>query len=241
MWAGTKLLALAAIALVLSFQPTWVAIGLAGGVVFTGVLLARIPRSAVPRLPRLFWVAFAITALLSLRSTARPLSHVAGVQVSLGGVEIWARLSALAMVVLAAAALISWTTALAEVGPALSRLGAPFKWLRLPIDEWATTVALSIRCLPMLVDEVRTMTSARRLRPNTRRPRESRLNWWTREGHDLLLASLSVSLRRATELGDAIEARGGFGPVIGTGAKPGRRDAVALGLVAGLCLAAFLL
>ena len=240
LWAGTKLLGLAGVALVLSFQPTWAAIGMVGTVVFAGLLLARIPRGAVPRLPRLFWGAFGLTAVLSVRSTARPLGHLAGVQVSWGGVEIWARLTALTVVVLAAAALVSWTTALAEVAPALSRLGTPFKWLRLPVDEWATTVALSIRCLPMLVDEVRTMTAARRLRPNTRRPRESRLNWWTREGHDLLMVALSVSLRRATELGDAIEARGGFGPVAGTGATPGRWDAVTLALVAGVCVAAVL-
>ena len=239
LWAGTKLLSLGAVALVLSLQPTWPAIGMAGGVVSAGVLLARIPRGAVPRLPRLFWVAFVLTAALSLRSTAHPLGHLAGVPVSWGGVEIWARLTALAAVVLGAAALISWTTALAEVAPALSRLGTPLKWMRLPVDEWATTVALSIRCLPMLIEEVRTMTAARRVRPSIRRPRESRVMWWTREGHDLLMAALSVSLRRATELGEAIEARGGFGSVAATGSMPGRWDAVTLGLVAGLCVAAF--
>ena len=79
---------------------------------------------------------------------------------SWGGLDDWTRIVALALTVFIAAALMSWTTPLAEVAPALARLGTPLRWLRLPIDEWAATVALSIRCLPLLIEEVRTLAAA---------------------------------------------------------------------------------
>jgi energy-coupling factor transport system permease protein len=52
------------------------------------------------------------------------------------------------------------------------------------------------------------------------------------EAQDLLLAALAVSLRRAHDLGEAIEARGGFGVVSGAGRRPHFRDLVALIIVA---------
>jgi energy-coupling factor transporter transmembrane protein EcfT len=238
LWAGTKLISLTMIALVLSFRPQWPAIGMGAALVAAGLVVARIPRGALPRLPRWFWIAFAVGAALTLRSAAVPLAHVAGVTVSLGGLEQWTRVISLTIVVLAAAALVSWTTSLAEVAPALSRLGTPLKWLRLPVDEWATAVALSIRCLPILMDEVRTMTAARKLRPNERRRGQSKLDWYSREAQDLLLASLSVSIRRANEMGEAVEARGGFGVISDSHSRPGWWDAVALGVVVGVCAAA---
>jgi len=60
------------------------------------------------------------------------------------------------------------------------------------------------------------------------------------EARDLLLASLTVSLRRAHELGDAIEARGGFGLVSDTRSGPRLLDGLALLLVAGAAAAALL-
>jgi energy-coupling factor transport system permease protein len=60
------------------------------------------------------------------------------------------------------------------------------------------------------------------------------------EARDLLLASLTVSLRRAHELGEAIEARGGFGLVSDTRSRPRVADAVALLVVAGVATGALL-
>lgn len=241
LWAGTKLLAIAAISLVLSYQPTWSAIAFTGGFVMVCILLARIPPGAAPRLPRWFFIGFALGAVLTLRSTQRPIAHVLGTAVSIGGVEEWARLALLALVILAGAALVSWTTPLAEVAPALARLGAPLRWLRVPVDEWAITVALSIRCLPLLIDEVRTLAAARRLRQQDVTDRAGRLQRLRREPQDLLVAALVVSLRRAHDLADAIEARGGFGLVSDSHSRPGRRDAAALIVVAAVVTAALLL
>ncbi len=240
LWAGTKILAVAAISLVLSIRPSWPAIGVLGGFVLASLILARIPPGAAPRLPRWFWIAFLLGGALSLRSNRAPLVHVGGLELSMGGLDQWARYTTLAAVILAAAALVSWTTRLAEVAPALARLGTPLRWLRLPVDEWAIASALSIRCLPLLTDEIRTLAAARRLRAREPEPGVGRLTRALIEARDLLLASLTVSLRRAHELGDAIEARGGFGLVSDTRSGPRSLDGVALLLVAGAAAAALL-
>jgi energy-coupling factor transporter transmembrane protein EcfT len=240
LWAGTKLIAVATIGGVLSFQPTWPAIAVSAAFVAFSLALARIPFGAAPRLPRWFLVGLAIGALLTLRSSQPPIAHVFGTTVSIGGVEEWARLTVLALVILAAAALLSWTTPMAEVAPALSVLGAPLRWVRIPVDEWAIAVALSIRCLPLLIDEVRTLAAARRLRRHDD-PQRARL-WqrWAREPQDLLVTALVVSLRRAHDLADAIDARGGFGVVSDSPSRPVFRDAVALVAVAAVAALAVL-
>jgi energy-coupling factor transport system permease protein len=131
--------------------------------------------------------------------------------------------------------------------------------LRVPVDEVAVTVALCVRCLPLLVDEMRTLLAARRLRPSRHarsitedssgRLRPVRhATQFTRtmrrvlaEPADLLGASLAVSMRRAGELGEAITARGGVSAGVGTRAGPAARDAIAGVLVVATCAAAFVL
>jgi energy-coupling factor transporter transmembrane protein EcfT len=241
LWAGTKLVAVVVLALVLGLKPTWPSIGAGAVLVALAWAVARIPRGALPRLPRWFFIGFALGALLTFRSTAPPTGHLLGIGVSWGGLEEWARITTLATVVFAAAAVMSWTTPLAEVAPALARLGTPLRWVRLPVDEWAAAIALSIRCLPLLIEEVRTLIAARRLRPSTRKPGDLRMYWLIQESQDLLFTALAVSLRRATELGEAIEARGGFGTVTGSTSGVTWRDAVAVVLLAGATTTAFLL
>jgi energy-coupling factor transporter transmembrane protein EcfT len=241
LWAGTKLVSVVALAIMLVLNPTWPAIAAGALLIALAWVVARIPRHSLPRPPRWFWIGFALGAFLTLRSSAKPVGHILGIHVSWGGLEEWARITALALVVLIAAAVMSWTTDLAEVAPALAKLGRPLRWVRLPVDEWAASIALSIRCLPLLIDEVRTLAAARRLRPSGRLEREPKWNWIVRDSQDLLFTSLAVSLRRATELGEAMEARGGFGSVSDSRSRPGWRDAVAMLVVATAVVAAFVL
>ncbi len=241
LWAGTKLVSVVVLAFALALKPTWPTIVAGAAVVALAWAVARIPRGALPRLPRWFFIGFALGALLTLRSSAQPIGRVVGFAISWGGLEEWARFSLLALVVFAAAAVTSWTTPLAEVAPSLARLGAPLRWVRLPVDEWASTVALSIRCLPLLIDEVRILVAARRLRPSSRPAREQRFGWLIREAQDLIFTTLAVSLRRATELGDAMEARGGYGAVSDGSSKPTWRDAIAVLLLVAAVVTGLLL
>ncbi len=61
--------------------------------------------------------------------------------------------------------MVSWTTEVADVAPAVAVLGRPLRALRIPVDEWAVAIALAMRACPMLLDEFRILYAARRLRP----------------------------------------------------------------------------
>jgi len=240
LWAGTKLLCLVAIALTLSVRPTWPVIGAMAGVVALGVGASRIPIGAVPRLPRWFWIAIALSAALAATAGGPPQLHLAGQSIGFGALADWARASVIAAVVITGAALVSWTTPVGEVAPAFRRLGAPLRVVRLPVDEWSAAIGLSFRCLPLLIDEVRTLAAVRRLRaPHAPPVEHSRrgLRKLVDDQMGLLLAALIVALRRAAELATAIEARGGLGVTSADRSGPEAIDFAVLGAMAMVAVA----
>ena len=215
-------------------NPVWPAIGAMAALVAVGILAARIPRGAVPRLPQWFWIAVGAGGALQTVAGGAPVVHVAGVAVGLGALDDWARITALAAVVLSAAALLSWTTPVGRVAPALSVLGRPVRRLGVPVDEWATAIGLCFRCLPLLVDEVRTLAAVRRLRAPHHHVGRRDLRRALAEPHQLLTAALVVALRRAGELAAAMDARGGVagGNTSADRSRPGLTDAAFLLAVA---------
>ena len=94
----------------------------------------------------------------------------------------------------------------------------------------------------MLIDEFRVLYAARRLRPRlvptTRRQRRKR---WALEVVDILAAGITVTLRRADEMGDAITARGGAGQISAVPSGPKRADWAALAIVVVVCAVALTL
>jgi energy-coupling factor transport system permease protein len=160
-------------------------------------------------------------------------------RIGLGGVDSYARFFALATVLLGASALVGWTTSMADVAPALARLGTPLRWLRLPVEEWAVTTALCIRCFPLLVGEFRTLLAVRRLRPRTTDEPAGMASLLS-DVIDILATTLAVSLRRAGELARAIESRGG--PRLSPRpVRVGLGDLAAASLGALTCVAVFML
>jgi energy-coupling factor transporter transmembrane protein EcfT len=241
LWAGTKLLAVVALSVALTINPTWPALAVVGAVLVGGIAVARVPGGAAPRFPRWLWLALAIGWLLAFLSSRKPLWHVGGIALSWGAGEEWLRFTVLGATILGLAWLLSWTTPLSEIAPALAKLGAPLRLVRLPVDELAVSVALGTRCLPLLIDEVRTLLAARRLRhrPGYHASWRSKLQ----EPHLLLSAALLVALRRAAELARAIDARGGVkGVTVPSTAGGGPRvtDALVFVMVAGAVAGAIL-
>lgn len=231
MWAGTKLIAVTAFGAVLSFKASWGAEAVLGACLAVTVGVARIPRGVAPRLPRWLWLALALGAGAALLSGGSPTVHVGGLSIGLGSLEQWARFVVLTVLLLLAAGLVGWTTPLADLAPALSRLLGPLRRLRLPVEELVVAVSLSVRCLPLLVDELRVLYAARRVRRPSA-PKSAREV--VEEGVDLLVCALVAATRRAREMGDAIEARGGFGAVGAPTRGLGWRDALALAVVAAV-------
>lgn len=242
LWAGTKLIVVFGISLLLSFYPGWVPIGLVAALVAVAIGLARIPWGAVPSVPRFLWILLLLGAVTAALAGGSPVLELWSVELGLGGLLKFLRITALSIVLLAVGAMVSWTTNVADIAPAVATLGRPLRRLRLPVDDWAVALALALRAFPMLIDEFRLLYAARRLRPRpvltTRRARRRR---WPIEMVDLLAAGITVTLRRADEMGDAITARGGTGQISAAPSRPRRGDWIALAIVAAVCALAVVL
>jgi energy-coupling factor transport system permease protein len=242
LWAGTKLIAVAGIGVLLTFYPGWVPIGLVAALILTAARLAHIQRGALPSIPRWLWVLLFIGGATAAFSGGSPVIDVGSAHLELGGLLTFLRITAVSIVLLGLGAMVSWTTNVAEIAPAVAKLGRPLRPLRIPVDDWAVALALALRAFPMLIDEFRVLYAARRLRPNlvptTRRQRRKR---WALEVVDILAAGITVALRRADEMGDAITARGGAGQISAVPSGPKRADWVALAIVAVMCAAALTL
>ncbi|MCV7085609.1 energy-coupling factor transporter transmembrane protein EcfT [Mycolicibacter hiberniae] len=228
LWAGTKLTVVFGISVLLTFYPGWATIGAVALLVLGAARLAHIPRGAMPSVPRWLWVLLLVGGVTAAMSGGDP--------AGLGGLLYFLRITALSIVLLGLGAMVSWTTNVAEIAPAVATLGKPLRLLRIPIDDWAVTLALALRAFPMLIDEFRVLYAARRLRPRTRpRTRRQRRRQWAREAIDLITAAITVTLRRADEMGDAITARGGSGQISAAPARPGVNDLVAAAIVVLMC------
>jgi energy-coupling factor transport system permease protein len=235
LWAGTKLLVVFGVSVLLTFYPGWVTIGLVAALVFTAARIARIPRGALPSVPRWLWVVLAFGFLTAAAAGGRPEISIDGLHVGLGGALNFLRITALSIVLLGLGAMVSWTTNVAEIGPALATLGRPLRVLRIPVDEWAVALALALRAFPMLIDEFQVLYAARRLRPKRiPKSRRERRRRYALEVIDLLAAAITVTLRRADEMGDAITARGGTGQLSANPVRPKLADWVTLAITIAL-------
>jgi len=242
LWAGSKLLIVAGIGVLLTFYPGWVPIGAVALLVVVTARMARIPRGVLPTIPAWLWFLLLLGAVTAAFAGGDPVIGVGSVTVGLGGLLNFLRITALATVLLGLGAMVSWTTNVAEVAPAVARLGRPLRPLRIPVDDWAVTLALALRAFPMLIDEFSVLYAARRLRPReVDGNRRTKLRRWAAEVIDLLAAAITVSLRRADEMGDAITARGGAGQISAAPSGPRRRDWVAFSVVVLVCGAALAL
>ncbi|KAA1251705.1 energy-coupling factor transporter transmembrane protein EcfT [Mycobacterium simiae] len=231
LWAGTKLFVVFGISVLLTFYPGWVTIGLMAALVLAAARIAHIPRGAVPSVPRWLWIVLAFGGVTAALAGGAPSISIGAVELQLGGALHFLRITALSIVLLALGAMVSWTTNVAEIGPALATLGRPLRVLRIPVDEWAVALALALRAFPMLIDEFQVLYAARRLRPKpSPRGRKARRQRRATEVIDLLAAAITVTLRRADEMGDAITARGGTGQLAANPARPKFADAVTIAI-----------
>ncbi|MGO8849886.1 MAG: CbiQ family ECF transporter T component [Mycobacterium sp.] len=232
LWAGTKLLVVFGFSVLLTFYPGWVTIGLVAALVLAAARIAHIPRGVLPSIPRWLWITLAVGGITAAMAGGSPTIAISGLDIGLGGALHFLRITVLSIVLLSLGLMVSWTTNVAEIAPALATLGRPLRVLRIPVDEWAVALALALRAFPMLVDEFQVLYAARRLRPKSiRRSRKTRPRRYAVELIDLLSAAITVTLRRADEMGDAITARGGTGQLSANPTRPKPADWVTLAIV----------
>jgi energy-coupling factor transport system ATP-binding protein len=187
--AEWKLAALAAITLAALVIPGWPLVGVLAVLCVAGAVAARLPLSAIPRPPYWFFVFLVIGGL----------TVVAG-----SGVALYAEYLLIAALFVALTLLVIWTTRIEELPAAFARLAAPLRRAGAPVDEWAHTLAFTVRTLPLLGDEGRTLAAGRRLRAAPRAAGRGR------EAGDLVIAIVASAGRRASDLGRAATQRGGM-------------------------------
>ena len=242
LWAGTKLIVVAGIGVLLTFYPGWVPIGFVAALVLAVGLAGPNSARCLAVDTALAVVPAALGGVTAAFAGGSPVIELGGLDAGLGGLLKFLRITALSIVLLGLGAMVSWTTNVAEIAPAVAKLGRPLRALRVPVDDWAVALALALRAFPMLIDEFRILYAARSLRPKpvltTRRARRRR---WAMELVDLIAAAVIVALRRADEMGDAITARGGAGQISAAPSGPKLRDWVALSIVVAVCGAALAL
>ncbi|MGW0037918.1 energy-coupling factor transporter transmembrane component T family protein [Gordonia sp. NPDC003376] len=223
LWAGTKLIVVLVLGVMTWVLPSWPALGMVAAVLIVTALLAGIPLGALPRPPWWFWGLIALGAVVNII-------------VSMAAVIVFLRATALGLVVVGTSILVIWTTPLAEVAPAIATLMRPLRWLRLPVDEWAVAIALCLRGLPLLIEELRLLRAAHRLRPTA--PAGSDHPSAEMGVIDMLVAAMSSALRRTEEMAEAITARGGTGRLTAYTARPHKADYLVLVVIALACAAA---
>ncbi|MCU1646310.1 MAG: uncharacterized protein JWN03_6585 [Nocardia sp.] len=229
LWAGTKIVGVFVFSVLLMFTPSWGLLAVSAVFLIAVWFLARLPLGTLPRFPWWIWIGILIGAGINA-------------PVGLDAVLRYGQIIVFGFLLLGASFLVAWTTPMGEIAPALAKLGAPLRRLgwtrkgvthRLPVDEWAVVVALTLRGLPLLLEELRILRAARKLRPKDSLVHRASENPFV----DILTASMAVSSRRAGELGEAITTRGGTGELTARPSSPGRSDAVALLLLVLLCAA----
>ena len=232
LWAGTKLIAVLAISVLLTITPSWPVIGFVVLLVLITAALAGISHTCIPSIPRWVWLLFTAGSVLTIANGGAPEIRFGPVGVGVGGFLDFLRVTILGLALIGLGAVTSWTTQVADIAPAVALLGRPLRILRLPVDDWAVTASLAFRLFPMLAEELRLLAAARRLRPPPPEKRSRRA-----EVVDLCATAMVVWLRRANEMGDAITARGGVGRIAAQPTLPGWRDGVAaVVLILGVAL-----
>lgn len=233
--AGTKLLTVFALSVLVIVQPSWLTIGSVAALTTVGALLARIPRGALPSPPRWVWAGLVVLGVVAALAGGSPDVRVGTITIGLGGLMDFARVTALPVVLLALGSLLPLTTNTAEIAPAVATLGQVTRRVRVPVDEWSVALALALRALPMLVDDIRVLRAAYRMRPpSTSAGLVASIRRSVATLLDMAIATMAVAERRADAMGAAIAARGGFGQIAVTPGPPRSADWVTLALVAAL-------
>lgn len=210
--AGTKLGVLVAGVLALAVVPAWSTVGAALVVLAGATWAGRVPPGAWPRPPLpLLGVVGLWLVVASLGG--EPDTTVAGVPVSLASAERTVLLVACALLTLAGSVLVVATTPVGSLPPLLRGLAARLRFTRLPVDEWAVTVALGLRLAPTLAEQARTVRLVLGQRRRARAPARRSLRERRRDAESAVVGVATLvcatALRRAAETADALVARGG--------------------------------
>jgi energy-coupling factor transport system permease protein len=235
--AESKVLAGIFVSIGLVFNTEWSHIGVAALLLFGAFRSARLPLSVLPRVPLIVRFALFGGLMGSIFSDEAPKVGA----ISLGGLSDYARLIAIGFIMILWVGILSWTTGLTAVGFALRRLIRPLRYLKVPVDEIGSVIALAVRSLPLVADEIDVVNESVTSRPapadHAGKPIREAFSFI----RDTATAVVIGSHRRARDLSMAMVSRGST-----TAPLPPRRQlrpvdkAVIVGAFL-LCVAAFVI
>ncbi|HEY0816842.1 MAG TPA: DUF2232 domain-containing protein, partial [Pseudonocardia sp.] len=232
LWAGTKIGALLAVAIVPAIDPSWPALGGSALVLAAWAVAGRVPSGAWPRPPAWLLVWAGASIALAALGNQQPLVSLLGSTVSLGGLNQAALLLGITLVSLVGATILVWTTSVSAIAPLLRRFTRWGTAVGLPLANCSAAVALGLRMAPMLLDDSRTILQLvgqrQRSGPGGRESWRGRLSRFI---HGASLACANAA-GRAAETADAVTARGGIGVIAGPDRRPGLLDALTALVVA---------
>ena len=191
-WPGTLIACWTVLTTCVILLPRWSTLAIVGGLLLVASLVVRLPLSVAPRPPMWFISGFiggCIGAWLG------------------DGLELFLRVSTLALVVLWGSGLIAWVTPTASLAAALRFFLRPLRLLGAPVDQWSLVMASALRGLPMLRDQAQAVLDTAKLRLGQDMATLS-LRGYARLSVDVITAILSATSRGAAENGRAMSMRG---------------------------------
>ena len=200
----SKAVALVASSITLGFHPEWWLIGTAVAATVVVFLLARLPRKVIPRPPKIMQYAIGFSAIIAAISGGEPV--VSGIAV--GALLDFARLMSIGLTLLFWAAILAWTTGLAELGGGLVRMVRPLRKIGVPAEELGTVLTLTVRTIPLIAQELKITLEAWSDRPQEQVKARFGMGPMV-ELVDVGATAVTNSYRRSTELAGAMIARGG--------------------------------
>lgn len=191
-WPGTLIACWTVLTTSVILSPRWSTLAIVGGLLLVASLVVRLPLGVAPRPPMWFVSGF--------------IGGCVGAWLG-DGLELFLRVSTLALVVLWGSGLIAWVTPTASLAAALRFFLRPLRLLGAPVDQWSLVMASALRGLPMLRDQAQAVLDTAKLRLGQDMATLS-LRGSARLSIDVITAILSATSRGAAETGRAMSMRG---------------------------------
>ncbi|HKV59486.1 MAG TPA: energy-coupling factor transporter transmembrane component T [Ktedonobacteraceae bacterium] len=202
----------------LSYTLVW-GIILAYGLAFAlFILLSLLPLARIRVVKRNRWfkrvrillIVLAIVALilwwLTRKNAASSALPIGPIVLTYDGVWAEVTIFVVFLTLFACSILLTMTTSPIALIEGLTRLLSPLRWLRLPVDDFALMLLIALRFIPTLVEEVELLIKAQTSRG------ADYMHGSARERLQSLIALfvpfISSTLRRASDLAIALDARG---------------------------------
>lgn len=202
--AETKIVAGVLISIGLVFNPQWSHIIVAIVLVALTFRLARLPLSILPKIPYILRYAILGSLLGAVMSGDDPVVFGFGI----GGLLDYLRLFFIGILMIFWTGILSWTTGLNAIGFALRRLISPLGRIGFPVEEVGTVIALAVRSLPLVADEVDVVNETVHSRPPDMDLEDQIMKQTLSYMADTSATVVVGSHRRARDLAKAMVSRG---------------------------------